>query len=456
MANPVLAVTERRREPPLNLALVAFPLLVSVRLSPKIELGCLGLLVLLSLRGKSRPGESLRRYLPLVPLVGVCAGLSLLRGAPLHEVVTLGAVTLAVVLIGQRVQGEVAVRSLVVGMVGYLLGNIAGWLVGLQSPAASVRVGLYENSASLLGVRILFPFTRSINEPAIVAAAVLAFVLVSWRRGRRVGPLLWVGSLAALFMIDASGSRFPVIVLALIIPWVLLLPRLARLVPTLAVISIGTPYFVTAIGGLRDWLAGQIAGVAFLARGQSAADIAGGSSRQYFWERGLSFWGRVVDLPHQMIGYGYNGHVESQVVYTYYQAGGFVSNPTALTLHNSFLQQMYDTGYVGLAALIVGLLMVGRRATATGNLPLAALLGVLFMTAMVEVFLDPSFRAIPFMLVLALAGVLPPGSESREAAGDESEARATQDQGVPIPNRRREDRRRDASAEVDTSSGYDG
>jgi hypothetical protein len=126
-----------------------------------------------------------------------------------------------------------------------------------------------------------------------------------------------------------------------------------------------------------------------------------------FWKVGLEFWGRFPDLSERLIGYGFNGHFQSRVVFGYYHSGSFVSSPVALTLHNSYMQQMYDTGYAGLMALIAALWIVGHRFSRAGLLPVSAAVGAIYLTGMVEVFLDPSFRAAPIMVIMALSVIQP-------------------------------------------------
>lgn len=382
----------------LNWALVAFPLLVSVRLSRPIELTCLLLLIIVALHGKPLSRGESRQYLPLALVAG--AAVMGLRGAPAYETVALVAGAMAAVLASRRATAHVALRSLVTGMGLYLAANIVGHLTGVQSPSAAVRVGLLDG-------RVLFPFVRSINEPAIVAAAFLGYVLVSRRRGQSVGKLGIWGSVAALFVISASASRFPLIVMLMAVPAVLLLPRLARLAPALGLALVGLPFAYVALMPLINAAAGHLAMVPFLARGQSAKDLAGGSSRSLIWETGMEFWWRVPGGLAQFFGYGFNGHVESGVVYLYYPPNSFLTSPAGLTLHNSFLQQMFDAGYVGLALLIVGLAIVAGRSSRAGHLPGSTLLAILFATSAVEVYLVPSFRSTPFLLVVALAAIVP-------------------------------------------------
>lgn len=398
----------------MNRALVAFPLLATVRLNSRLELACLALLLMLSLIGKPLPGDRAARYVPMALLVGVCAGLSLLRGAPRIEQIAMAATAASVILAARRCTAKVAVASLVAGISVYLWANIAGWAIGIQSPGALVRVGLTEG-------RVIFPFTRSINEPAIAAAALLAFIVISWRKKLPVSRLAWAGIPAAVAVILLSGSRFPIIVtLALVVPAVLI-PRTARLVPALALASMSLAFVFTWITPVVNWAA-QLIATSFLDRDhQSIDEISSGSSRAGFWRIGLAFWDRVPDLSKQFFGFGFNGHAQSGVVYLYYHPGGFVNDPVALTLHSTFLQQMYDTGYIGLTALVVALAIIGLRFSRAGDLPTSAMIGVLYATSAIEVFMVPSFRAIPFLLVLALSVVIP--SPSSSAPSESAEPR---------------------------------
>lgn len=410
---------------PLNWALVLFPLLVSVRQGPAPALGGLILLGILSLRGRPAP-RSLRQLLPLL-LLAFATAVPMSRHAPIGDLVLTAGAIAVVVVVARRVTPSQALDSLTGGICVYLIANIAGWLAGVESPAASVRVGLFETDSSFLDERVLFPFTRSINEPAVAAAALLAYFLVTLReKGPRVRPSLWVGAAAAVFVIWASGTRSPLIALGVLVPVVLILPRLVRLAPTLALSAIGLPLYLNGLRTLVDAVSLRIESIPFLARGESASDIAGFSSRGYIWDTGLAYWPSAADGLARWIGYGFEGHVQSGVVYTYFVEGGFVNQPSALTLHNTLLQQLYDGGLLGVVALLGGLWVAGRRA-ARHSTPAAALISIIYFSAALEIFMAPTFRATPFMLTLVLSAVFPvqdlptrdaesPSASSRRAA----------------------------------------
>ncbi len=407
---------ERPARESYSIGFLLFPLLISTRLTPALEVASLGLLLMVSLIGKPTPMRW-SQYVPTA-LIGLCAALSLLRGGSILAAIYLLLVITAAFLAGRRTDVPTAVRSLVAGLVLYMSANVIGWLAGLQSPSARVRVGLFDNPDSLLGVRVLFPFVRSINEPAIVAVAFIVYALVAKRMGSPWPRWYWPGLLLSAFMIVASGSRFPVIVLLAVGAAALIQPRTARLLPNLALVSVALPYAYTALAGTISWVADRLSVVSFISRGQTASELASGSSRAGFWETGLGLWSSATSTE-QLIGYGYNGHVQSRVVYYYYtrSSDSFVSDPSALTLHNSYLQQMYDTGYVGLAALVVALWIVGRRFSRVENWPVCAVIGVLIGTSMVEIYLVPTAQAIPILLLVALSAVVMPKPSTDVAGG---------------------------------------
>lgn len=416
--DPIGPTSRSRPTDSLNWAFVLFPLFVSIRQSPALALAGLGILGVLSLRG--RPiARSTYHYLPFALLVAASA-FPMSRGAPIGELVQMCGAVVVLWLAGRRVTSPQLVDSLTVGLSVYLVANIAGWAAGIQSPAASVRTGLFATQSSFFDLRVLFPFCRSINEPAIVAAALIAFVLVGARAGGiRPRPFLWVGVVAAVFVIEASGTRSPLIGLILLLPVAMLAPRLIRLGPALALAAIALPLYLKGLTTLINVVSDRVEGVAFLARGETASDLAGFSYRGFIWDKGIDFWSSGVGAIPSWVGFGYDGHVQSGVVYSYFVQGGFVNQASALTMHNTFLQQLLDGGYLGLFALLLGLWLTGRRFARAGTPATAAMISIIYFSAAVEVFMAPGFRATPFMIALALSVGTPWASRTIEHTPDD-------------------------------------
>lgn len=396
-----------------NWALLWLPLLSALWVSPELQMGGYAVLTALALRGPIINRFDAARLLPML-LFAFVALITVSRGAPISATVFVLALFPIVLLTAQRATPHVAIRSLVSGVAIYLVGNVLGWMAGIPAQASGVRIAGFETSSPIFGERILFPFARSIVEPSIMACAFLAFVIVARKGLWRLSPLATqVGGVAAIFVVIGSNGRVPLIALTAVIVsrWI---PKLAPRVGMFSVAGIGLPFYLHLLGSAIDRIAEFIVQVPFLARGQSAQQIAGFSSRGEIWDRALTTWSERADVTEQLIGFGYNGHVTSQVVYSYSDlVGGFLNLIEALHIHNTAAQLLYDAGILGLTATAAALFVLHARLAALRHQPLIAFLSVLCLTSVTEVTLAIEFRTSPVILALALAAVVEPGHVTR-------------------------------------------
>lgn len=399
-------VTAETVKPRLITELALFPLVVSVRQSPTVTVVLLGALLLVALCRKVDP-ERGRLYLLPFTLLALSA-LVVFRSDLGINAVIVGLAAAVVLVLATKVPRAAALYSLGLGLVVYLIGNVAGQLAHIPSPLDASRLGGYETSAGFFATRLVFPFARSINEPAVIAAAYFGLVAAIWVTGRRVGWFHVLGLAAAAYILVGSNSRLPLVIAVLLSLAALLSPLFAMRVSRPMVFVAGAlPFYLPLAEPVIRAVAGAVAGNALLSRGQSVEDIVGLGTRGTIWSGSVDFWNSamVMDLGRRLFGFGLNGHAVSGANTTYLHGlGGFLANKDNLTMHNSFLQMLFDGGLVGLALLAVGLLMVLRRFSKDASLlPQLVFATVLGVGAASEIILAPGFTQTPFFLLLAFA-----------------------------------------------------
>ncbi|MBT2248094.1 hypothetical protein JHV56_05185 [Arthrobacter sp. BHU FT2] len=407
-------IVEYTADPRLSLELMLFPLAVSVRQSAVVTVGLVGLLTLAMLCRRRDPESGRANLLPFGMLAA--AAVMVFRVDIGMPVVVAALAVLFLWAAAVKVPRPVALPSLATGVGVYLIANVLGHFARVPSPLDASRLGGYETSSGFFGQRLVFPFARSINEPAVMAAAYLAIVAAMWIIGRKVGPLRWLGVAAAGYVMFGSNSRLPFIVAALLIAATLLTPLLTRRLATPVVaVSGALPFYLPVALPIIAAVAESIANIDYLSRGQSVQDIIGLGTRGTIWEGSTQFWLNRVDVLHQLLGYGPNGHAASGANRTYLSGlGGFLADKTNLTMHNSFLQQLFDGGLVGLGLLAAALLIVLRRyAKDVSLLPQLLFVAVLGVGAASEIILAPGFTQTPFFLLLAFAAFAPAAAASK-------------------------------------------
>jgi hypothetical protein len=365
---------------PIAPELVLLPLAASVRQSPFVTIALVGVVAAVAaLRSSDVPHQRLSVPLPLVALAGASA--IVLSHAKITFVVVAGVV-----------------------VVLYMVANIAGWLAGIQSPSASVRIGGYETSSGLFAKRILFPFTTSINEAASVAAVYTAILFLWWMSGRRLGRIHWVGIAAMLFVVVGANSRAPIAVALAVVLIASVAPIAGpRVLQVVAPVAMAVPFYLAVVQPMIDRGARLALSNEFLSRDQTFDDIAGLGTRGPIWSGTLDFWTSRPDAVHRLIGWGPNGHAASGANLFYVDGqDGFLSDPVALSTHNTLLQQLLDGGLIGLALLVGGIVLtISRHASHPTTRPLALAAVALAGCSVFEILLAPGATTTPFFLLLA-------------------------------------------------------
>lgn len=247
-------------------------------------------------------------------------------------------------------------RALVIGSAVYSGVNLVAIGLGISNTVLNAEHLLDAGPSSMLAViglnvpRTALPLSAGLNSSGLQVACGVAFGYALMRgtegaRGRLFGVLLATSTCIALLLTDSRGGALGAGagVLAAFIP-----APLRRRSRWLAVLLPALPglllLFVMAFQNSSWMLTFQRGG---------AESLAGGlSGRPYIWGIILLFLGSFT--PTHLIGYGALGQIGSGVS-TRYTAifEGSYTNPFGLSAHNTVLQAVLDTGYLGAVLQII-------------------------------------------------------------------------------------------------------
>jgi hypothetical protein len=307
-------------------------------------------------------------------------------------------------------------RKIIISMIDgcglYLVANVLCYSVGLQSPTASDRIGGLAESTGF--VRIIFPLTSTLNTPPTFAAIyVLASIFLIGERGwlRRLLRLICLS--AAFVVLFSAGTRVPLAAAAVLALIVVCFPFVTRWIAqatTLlaAVSALILPSIITSTQSV-------IAPLISLAPGRDvrSGSIASLNNRDFIWDRSITYWVEWVnDAPRMLFGFGMNGQYRSGASLIYRERiASIVRHPELATMHNSFLQQLFDGGLLGWLLLVLAAywasVRLSRRRREWGIAALIAIIAFtcLLLSGMTEVSMAPGPAQDTFWLLIVLIGV---------------------------------------------------
>lgn len=140
----------------------------------------------------------------------------------------------------------------------------------------------------------------------------------------------------------------------------------------------------------------------------------------------MNYWTNSIDgtFDH-LIGFGQDGQYTSGVSMTYAESlAGTVRNSQYASLHNSFLQQLFDGGILGWGLLTLAIVWAGvryaRHRPNWGTQGVAAILALsaLVVNGMTQVTIAPGFAQESFWLLMVLVGV---ACQSQKGIGEEAQ-----------------------------------
>jgi len=282
----------------------------------------------------------------------------------------------------------------------------------LDPTTRSAAAGGSTQLLALVGIdatRVQFPLAQSVNNFGVVAAAGLAACVVIGLRARGAWRAIYAaGAAVSLYGVVLCDSRGPLLVAIGVMVLLGVFRRVRAATTALPVVLLASPAIVVASLGVLAGT-GSLGGLA-----RSGSDFGSANNRLFIWQ---GAWD-ILSHPSlsQLFGWGAAGQITSgaAVRYAYVFVGS--ADPTSAPLHNIVLQTIFDSGYVGLAVLVVVLSMAIRflqqefaaaPSSAASGL-LAGLLVVLLsgMTEVVPTYYSP--EALMFvLLVLGVAMQMP-------------------------------------------------
>jgi hypothetical protein len=309
----------------------------------------------------------------------------------------------------------------------YCFASVALYTLGIRGASSTARIGGLVESSGF--TRTLYPLATSINTAPLLAAVFvtsLPFVLARGNRLRAASQLLFFA--AALNVLVTTRSTLAVgaaiCLLAIVIAFRSSTRWLSQLTALFAIASVAilpTILKSTYIPvGLIETIVPD--------RSISAETLGSIQGRSRIWSGSTQYWGEWVDAPQKLLGFGINGHYRSGASFTYADLIRHLTRSSYLsTMHNSYLQQLFDGGLVGFTLLAVAVLWasvrLARRPVDWGNPGISAVLMMtaLLLSSMTEVSLSPGPGSELFWILFVLVGVASQTSERRHPTEMRSE-----------------------------------
>ena len=361
-------------------------------------------LLILALLQRTRGQGSLRHPLLLLTLLTAAAIPATRPGFTVTTEINHVLVLLVLVVCATRVPLQGMVFSLVDGIGLYLIANVLAHVAGIQSSVSADRT--YGLQSSTGGLRVFFPLATSLAVPPLMAAVFVAAGMICFQGRGLVRVFRAVAFFAAVYVMIAANTRSAVIVSALVLAASVFLPRFfARVAVPVAAVPLALSFVyglaIVAVQPVVSYLASVLP---FLSRGDVSSDVAL-AGRNEIWSSSLTFWESVVGSRDRLLGFGELGRQSSGAAAAYAQG-----DPTVLSFssHNSLLQQLFDGGLVGVAALAAAAL-AGVAVMASGGLRssrghaigLSALVACL-LGGGTEVTISPGYGQVTFWVFAAL------------------------------------------------------
>jgi O-antigen ligase len=305
------------------------------------------------------------------------------------------------------------VSSIVNGYGFFCFANVVAHYVGLTSPASVGRIGGLVESSGFK--RVIFPFSENLNESPIMAAIVcLAFFLSFGESTRKSNNFKYIWLFSSAVVMFKSGNRTAIILLLLVLILLAISNKLFYLFSISAVpFAVFSSSILPLITSLIAKIVVPISSFLTFRRDPLNSNSFTYQGRSIIWERSIEFWQQWVNsLFHQLLGYGPNGQYVSGASQTYSQLLKTISlNTEYLTVHNSFLQQLFNGGLVGVVLLGSAYFLALRRlkkefslTTFTGSFTNSAFVMLLIFGTQ-ESMLAASFSGQPFWFTTFLIGI---------------------------------------------------
>jgi len=396
----------------INWCVLLLPIVLGIRsFSQLLALLCVAALAIATLVTAPVKQHSLRLG-PLV-LLAVSAAMVYVRSESRYIELFFIIWLFIVVRLAAAVDARVIIASLFDGIGLYLILNVVGYAGGLRSPNQGDRIGGIVEATGF--IRRIYPFSSSLDAvPTIAAAYVAALIFFlrdpnSTRRNFRL-----VGAFAAANVLYGSGARTGLVVAVFLPIVVVVLPSVIRwMAQASTVFASISVLIVPAISRAVAFIFVPIVSILTPNRTASATNVASLSNRDIIWSRSINYWFEYVpDAGNQLFGFGQNGQYLSGASRTYRSLLLSVTRyPELGSVHNSFLQQLYDGGLIGLILLVIAIfwtanrLSRGVREWGSAGIGLIVLLSAFLLAGIPQVSLAPGFSQEAFWLLTVVVAV---------------------------------------------------
>jgi len=385
-----------------------------------IAIGALLFLVLAALGRRSRPRDRTWYVAPIL-LVAAALWVSLRSSSFELPVATIGACATAW-LVSRSVGSSRAIISTLDGVGLYLVANVFAYFVlGARSVGADMRIGSLESTFGTAD-RVVFPLVTNLNLAPVMAAVFLVAVpLLFDRSGWRRLVFRLVSFACAIVVLVASNGRAALVIGVAVAVLVLLVPALVvRVAPVGAGLSVVFVMIFPVVAGIITTVFTLLTTVApGLARDGGSEDPASLANRDVIWGQSSSYWFVEVPTSSKVLGYGPLGQYLSGASSTYGSTlSGTSAYPEYASVHNSFLQQLFDGGIAGALLLSCGVILTAIGATRLRphlDLPHASAVGavlVLAITSITEVTLAPGYGEESYFVLVSLSFALAAGGNT--------------------------------------------
>lgn len=421
-----------------DLVAVALPTALAIQVvSPKASLFIIALLVVTAFVRK----PDARFHIAAGPFLLLIAACAIVFSRPENYFLPMvfllvGTLVLRLVM---TVDARKIVGSLFDGWGLYLLANVLGVAAGMRPQASNEHIAYATESTGF--VRTIFPLTVGLNSPTIVAGAYLiASIFLLREAGWVRRSLRLVCSAAAIFVLVSVGSRTALGVTVVISIIAIIAPFVSRWIAQVTTLFAAISAF--AFPSIYRSIDFAIRPLANLAPGRDTSEygIVSLEGRAQIWERSIKYWNeRISDFPDVLLGFGAGGQYRSGVSTTYMSVlKGATSHPERTTVHNSFLQQLFDGGVLGWLLLVLAVYWasarLSKRRPEWGHWALAAIfaLTVLLLGSITEAIMAPGVHGESFWLLVALIGI-----SCQTAGGQSDEVRSLEyrDSGAAVTHK---------------------
>jgi len=396
----------------INWGVLLLPIVLGIRsFSQLLALLCIVSLAVVTLVTSTGKQHSLR----LGPLVLLAASAAIVYVRPDAKYIGLFFITwlFIIVRLAATVDARVIIASLFDGIGLYLMLNVLGYAAGLRSPNEGDRIGGIVEATGF--IRRIYPFSSSLDAvPTIAAAYVAALIFFlrdpnSARRNFRLA-----GAFAAASVLYGGGARTGLVVAVFLPIAVLVFPSAIRWMAQVATVLASVSVLVIpTISRAVGFITVPIVKLLSPNRAASVETISSLSNRDIIWSRSINYWfDYVPDAGKQLLGFGQNGQYLSGASRTYRSLLLSVSRyPELGSVHNSFLQQLYDGGLIGLILLVIAIFWTANRLShgvkewGSAGIGLIVMLSAFLLAGIPQVSLAPGFSQEAFWLLMVIVAV---------------------------------------------------